>query len=174
MEGIVQRTPPKLDAVTFLVSDPGLIWFVQCHMCFLIYCVVPVILWLFDCPSLYWVDLYGRSSLDPFHWPACMKPISEEWHILSGKHLVLNIFSHLLLKTQSNLTESTEFLSVSGNKGSNFSTWRWHYLLLVSLLCFYEPICMFDSKTDLLMETKTLHKSREIQSLNDVVRIHNE
>lgn len=119
--------------VTFLVSDPGLIWFVQCHMCFLTYSVVPVISELFLIAPLHKVDLYDPvCSPDPFHWPDCMRLLSEEWHILSGKHLILYILSRLLLKIQSNLTESTEFLSMSGNKGSNSSTWRWYCVLSVS------------------------------------------
>lgn len=174
---MILKTPPKLNAVssdTFLVSDSVLIWFVQCHMCFLTYCAVPVMSWLFLIVPLCWVNLYGRSSLNPFHWPACMKPISGEWQILSGKHLILCIVSHLLLKIQSNLIESTEFMSVPGNKGSNSSTWRWYYLLLVSLAPFFEPTCIFDDKTDLLMEMNAFDRSREIKSLNDVVRIHKE
>lgn len=152
----------------------------QCYLIFSIPCVPPDLLCrtcdivtLPDCASV--LGGFGwQSSLNPFHWAACMKPIPEEWQILPGKHLILYIPTHLGLKIQTNLTESRELLSVSGNKGSNSSTWRWYYLLLVSLAPFYEPTCMFDIKTALLMEMSTFDRSREIQSVNGGVRIHKE
>lgn len=76
-----------------------------------------------------------------------------------GNIIILYIRSHLLLRTQSTLTESTQLLSVFDNKGSNSSTWSWYYLLLVSLVPFFRAyLYMFGNTTCLLMEKKSCNR----------------